>query len=62
MALGDGQGPPLGVLYLVVFGPFGRSSIFILFSFIMSILGTVLFVGNLAHRTSDFFFVYRPVT
>ena len=47
-------GPPLGVLYLVVSSPFGLSSIFILFSFIMFILGTVLFVGNLAHQTSDF--------
>ena len=28
MALGDGQGPPLGVLYLVVSGPFGPSSSF----------------------------------
>ena len=54
MALGDGQGPPLGVLYLVVFGPFGLSSIFVSFSFIMFILGTILFVGNIAHWTSDF--------
>ena len=54
MALGDGQSPSLGVLYLAVSGPFGLSSIFISFSFIMFILGTVLFVGNLAHRTSDF--------
>ena len=46
MALEDGQGPPLGVLYLVVSSPFGLLSIFILFYFIMFILGAVLFVGK----------------
>ena len=45
--------PTFGVLFLVVFGPFGLSSIFILCYFIMFILGTVSFVGNLAHQTSD---------
>ena len=50
---GGRQDPPLGVLFLVVSGPLGLSSISILFSFIVFILGMVLFAGNLAHQTSD---------
>ena len=41
MALGDGQGPPLGVLYLVVFGPFGPSSLFYFCCFIVHSIGAV---------------------
>ena len=47
-------GPTFGGLVPGSVCPFGLSSIFISFSFIMFILGTVLFVGNSAHQTSDF--------
>ena len=56
-ALGDRQGPPVGVLFLVVSGPFGLSSF--LFCFEVSI-GDGNFVGNLAHRTSDLFRFTEP--
>ena len=50
-------GPPVGVLFLVVSGPFGLSSF--LFCFEVSI-GDGNFVGNLAHRTSDLFCFTEP--
>ena len=56
-SLGDRQGPPVGVLFLVVSGPFGLSSF--LFCFEVSI-GDGNFVGNLAHRTSDLFCFTEP--
>ena len=37
MVLGDGQGPPLGVLHLVVPGPLGSSSLFYLLFYVHSI-------------------------
>ena len=41
MALGDEQGPLLGVLYLVVSSPFGPSSLFYFCCFIVHYIGMV---------------------